>query len=237
MARRAREIEGERCPSISGVVATRERRVEIEGEACPSISEGLEVEGERCPSISRCFEIEGEACPSISNEVKIEGEDRPSILVGFEIEGEARPAISLAPDRGNMPKTSQTTKADRARSVLQGIEKRLTPLKSVKVRRKKRSVKELAAVYTAYLDALDEVRRARSVLALAVRKERAAARGVAALTPELKLIVRVICGGGVDVLGDFGWAPPKKPGPRTVAAKFDGVSKRAAGREANGRRG
>ena len=135
-----------------------------------------------------------------------------------------------------MPKTSQTTKADRARSVLLGIEKRLAPLKSVTVRKKKRPVKQLAAVYTSYLDALDEVRRARGALAIAVRKERAAAKQVAALTRELKVIVQVFCGGGVDVLGDFGWAPPKKPGPKTVAAKFDGVSKRAAAREASRRR-
>ncbi|HEY2515191.1 MAG TPA: hypothetical protein VGI39_30200 [Polyangiaceae bacterium] len=136
-----------------------------------------------------------------------------------------------------MPKTSQVTKAARAEAILKGVEKRLVAMKSVSIDGKARSINQVRSIYRAYLDSLEEVRRARNVLEVAIDRERAAAARMDAFTPMLRWAVEVYLGKKHEVLGDFGWVAPKKPGPKTIAAKRAGVVKREAAREAKKRRG
>ncbi len=70
-----------------------------------------------------------------------------------------------------------------------------------------------------------------------MRKERAAAKSVDAFTRGLKLTAFHVLALPLDVLADFGWTLPKKPGPKTTAAKLSGVLKAAATRKARGTMG
>ena len=74
-------------------------------------------------------------------------------------------------------------------------------------------------------------------LAVAASRERKIGREVARFTQNFKVAVTVHCGSSAEVLGDFGWKVPKKPGPKTTAAKLAGVLKGQATRKARGTMG
>jgi hypothetical protein len=131
-----------------------------------------------------------------------------------------------------MPKTSRTIRRVRALSLARGIEKRFLPRKLYRIAGTKRSRAVLLAILAAYQEALQRTDAAHIALHAAVAAEKAAERRVAKLTRELQVAVRSLFGDDRVVLGDFGWRPPRKPGPKTVEAKFQGVVKRAARRRA-----
>ncbi len=97
------------------------------------------------------------------------------------------------------------------------------------------SRQELAAFFQAEVDAVDAIRTARAALAAAVSKERAIARRVTARIPLFRDGLVQLFGASPEVLSDFGWTVPKKPGPKTVAGKLAGVLKAKATREARAR--
>jgi hypothetical protein len=136
-----------------------------------------------------------------------------------------------------MPKTTQVIRENRAANVIAGIRKHLPRNKKINVDGKAYTVNELVAPFQQQLDAIAAVRSARAALAVAVRKERAAAKKVNTLTRGLKPVAFDIFNFPLDVLADFGWQRPKKPGPKTTAAKLTGVLKAAATRKARGTMG
>jgi hypothetical protein len=131
-----------------------------------------------------------------------------------------------------MPKTSQVIRQIRAANVVAGIRKHMPPGRKVYLDGKAYTSKELIALFQEQVDAIDAVRSARAALTAAVRKERVVAKKVNAATLGLQSIVRPMFALGSAALADFGWAPPKKPGPKTTAAKLAGVLKAAATRKA-----
>jgi hypothetical protein len=136
-----------------------------------------------------------------------------------------------------MPRTSQLTRRQRASKVLSGVEKRFPRGETYRFDGKSYSRDELAAVFRAQIDALNEIRAARAALAVAVSKERTAAQRVRALTPRVVAYVGERFGTTADVFADFGWELPKKPGPKTTAAKLAGVVRGKATRKARGTMG
>ena len=130
-----------------------------------------------------------------------------------------------------MPRISHVTKRMNASSVIGGLEKRFTNAKQT-VGGHAYTKKELIAFFQAHLDALDRLDAAHVALNLAAASERAVAKRVAAFTTNLKFAVAVLHGSSPDVLADFGWKPPTKPGPKTAAAKAAGAEKVRATRKA-----
>jgi hypothetical protein len=129
-----------------------------------------------------------------------------------------------------MPKISQTTRQIRAANVVAGIRKHMPSGKKVYVDGKAYTPTGLAALFQEQVDAIDAVRSARGALAAAVSKERAVAKKVNEATLDLRSTLFNMF--TPVVLADFGWARPKKPGPKTTAAKLAGVLKAAATRKA-----
>jgi hypothetical protein len=136
-----------------------------------------------------------------------------------------------------MPKTSQLTRRIAAASIIAGIKKHLPPKGPYYMSGRELSRDELVAVFEAQVDAIDAIRTARAALSAAVARERAVARRLA---PQLPLFRDALChllGFRSEVLADFGWRLPKKPGPKTATAKLAGVEKGRATRKARGTMG
>jgi hypothetical protein len=134
-----------------------------------------------------------------------------------------------------MPKTSHLTRQTRAANVVAGIRKHVPPGKTVHLDGKAYTAKQLAALFQEQVDAIEAVRLARGALAVAVGKERVVAKKVNAATLSLRSLF--FHWFAPAVLADFGWERPKKPGPKTTAAKLAGVLKAAATRKARGTMG
>jgi hypothetical protein len=128
-----------------------------------------------------------------------------------------------------MARISKADKAVQARNLMKAIPKHLGtgPLL---LKGQKYTMKQVVALFQSHLDALDEVNRARVVFRVAVGKETALAKRVKELAASVKRLVNARFGVNYEVLGDFGWTPPKKPGPKTSKAKLAGVKKREARR-------
>ena len=135
-----------------------------------------------------------------------------------------------------MPKTSQVTRATRAMSIVAGLKKRFPASEPIKVNGKPYSRAELIALFQEQIEALDRIRVARIALGTAVAEERAVARRTTKLTLALKWTVRHVLGMTRVSFADFGWALPKKRGPKTLAGKLSGIEKARATRLARAKR-
>jgi hypothetical protein len=131
-----------------------------------------------------------------------------------------------------MPKKSHVTKYTAARNVIAGLEKRWSARAKLTVHGKDYSREELVRLFRSQIEALEAIRVARAALTFAVAREREIARQVESQIPKLRLTVHCKFGSSPDVLADFGWTQPKKPGPKTVAAKVAGAEKLRATRKA-----
>jgi hypothetical protein len=129
-----------------------------------------------------------------------------------------------------MPRISKVNKLTRANSIISGLSKHFALRTRRRIAGKRYSQREMVAVFQAHLDAIRGVDAARIALSVAVKKEQALARRVKALTEELRSFIANEYGERPDVLADFGWRLPRKPGPQTVAAKLAGVEKRRLAR-------
>jgi hypothetical protein len=131
-----------------------------------------------------------------------------------------------------MARKSQTAKYSAAVHVIAGLEKRWRAGDRLKLFGKAFIREELLALYRSQIEAIHAVHTARAALASAVAQERAIASRVQAQTPKLRVAVTNEFGFGPDVLADFGWTAPKKPGPKTAEAKRRGAEKLRATRKA-----
>jgi hypothetical protein len=148
------------------------------------------------------------------------------------LQGGARP-LNIAASKGlTMPRISQTEKRYAIRRALAGIDAQLDASTTPMLHGKRHTVAEMKAVLQRALDAAAAVDKARAAYAHAVRQERAASRPAEALLLVLKGWIVNHRGPKADVLGAFGWKPPKKPGPKTVEGKARGAAKTRATRAA-----
>lgn len=123
-----------------------------------------------------------------------------------------------------MPVQSRIEKLTTAQDVIDGVRKRFTPGKVYVVAGKRYTTEQIVAMYQTQLAALEAVRQAWIAWQEALADERKLRRPMVRFTVDLK---RVVHGHwGLGAFGDFGWQPPKKPGPKTVKAKLAGVEKR-----------
>ena len=130
-----------------------------------------------------------------------------------------------------MPRISKIEKRAAATNVTSGLGSSLMKRMRYLIGGKTYSRRELVAVFRAHIDAIDDVDRARATLADKVRKEKEASKQAKAIARMLKLKILGHFGASPTALGAFGWSVPKKPGPKTIAAKAAGVNKRTAARE------
>jgi hypothetical protein len=123
-----------------------------------------------------------------------------------------------------MPRIAKVMKRARAASMIAGLKKRFAPDHVFALRNVKYTRQELIALCQAQIDALDAVAAAAVAAAAARARERAAARRLQDVTQSLKAFIGVTFGDRASY-GDFGWEAPKKPGPKTVAAKARGAER------------
>jgi hypothetical protein len=133
-----------------------------------------------------------------------------------------------------MPRPTQTIKAIRMTKLMAGIHKHLSKEDALRFKSRAYTLGELVAVFQAELDALDQIAAARTRLTAAVAKERTLEQQARRLELAIKSFIVARFGTRADVLGDFGWEVPRKPGPKTVDAKLAGALKGAATRKARG---
>jgi hypothetical protein len=149
-----------------------------------------------------------------------------------EIRGHARPTIFTPFLRRTMSRITKSNKLAQAHEVILGLERRFPPRMVHVIARKRYTTRQLVRLYQSQIDALAEIDHANAVLKVALAKEQAIAKEVAAMTAALKGLVHARLGMNITSWGDFGWTLPKKPGPKTVEAKLAGVRKRAERRAA-----
>jgi hypothetical protein len=178
----------------------------------------MTITGRVCPSILFTWSERLDAFASPAVQRTIEGQARPAIL--FQSRG-----ASHARRRLVMPRVAKVIKRARASSILAGLKKRYEPDDVLNVGGKKCTRRELVDLYQAHLDALRAVDETAAAASAAVAKERAIARDLGPVTFFLKVWVESTLGRSPVILGDFGWEVPKKPGPKTVAAKARGAEK------------
>jgi hypothetical protein len=133
-----------------------------------------------------------------------------------------------------MSRIPKNNKLAQAHGVILGLERRFTPRTILVLERNRYTTRQLVRLFQSQVDALAEIDRAKAQLKVALAKERAIAKRVAAMTAMLKQLVSARFGVNVGSWGDFGWTLPEKPGPKTVEAKLAGVKKRAERRAAKG---
>ncbi|MGO8993524.1 MAG: hypothetical protein ACLQVI_09345 [Polyangiaceae bacterium] len=134
-----------------------------------------------------------------------------------------------------MPRITKNDKLAQARNIIRGISARFGKRSKLVVSGKQYTPQEVIALYQSHVDAIREAETARVLFTVAVRKEQALARRTKALALQLKLTVFNEFGLAPGPWGDFGWKLPKKPGPKTAAARYQGVKKREAARKGQGR--
>jgi hypothetical protein len=171
--------------------------------------------------------IEGNASPSNPGAAGL-----AAVVVG--IEGKGSPSNSIALERGPMPKITKTEKRARARDAIAGLKKHFGPGEIKQLGGKATTRDGLVAVLQEHLDALAAVDAATVALRVAVARESALDRRVRALVRLLQHLVVSRLGADHAIFGDFGWKVPKKPGPKTVAAKAEGARKAELTRAARG---
>jgi hypothetical protein len=131
-----------------------------------------------------------------------------------------------------MPRTSHATKRARARNLLAGLAKRVSPRDEVLIEGQVFSRRQLTALFQEHLDAIEAIHAARAALSVAVAEERVIAARVWAVSQGFQAYVSSVIGKTADIFNDFGFEVPKKPGPKTVAGKLAGSRKSAATRAA-----
>jgi hypothetical protein len=142
-------------------------------------------------------------------------------LKPLEIAGSALPSNFMS---------VQTTieKLVTARAVIKGVRKRWSSQATVFIDGEAVTPDAIIARYEAQMAAIDLVAHKKAEYEAALAAERAMRKPMQAYTLAVKGSVRGFL--GVGALPDFGWAKPKKPGPKTLASKLAGVQKRAARR-------
>jgi hypothetical protein len=133
-----------------------------------------------------------------------------------------------------MARISQTDKRTRTRKALDGVTKTFPSQGSITLLGKTYSHAELRALLQGQLDALDAIDAAKQSYAVAVQRERQLAPRVTKVVFALRDHLLSRHGSNLAGLAPFGFRPPRKPGPKTTAAKLHGVQKRAATRAAKG---
>jgi len=136
-----------------------------------------------------------------------------------------------------MPKISKSTKFARARSLIAGVTKHLSTQKTFLLRGEVQSAEALVALFQSQIDALNKITAAHVALRVAVGEEQAIATRALPIEASLKVMMGTRFGWTSATYRDFGWAPPKKTGPKTAAAKVAGAEKARATRIARGTMG
>jgi hypothetical protein len=130
-----------------------------------------------------------------------------------------------------MPKTSKTTRRARASRLALGIEKHLVSGKTYLIKGERFTRASLLALLAEYGEAQRRTDAARAALRGAVAAEALLDGRVDRLVQDMRLFILTTYGKkNLAMLGDFGWDPPRKRGPKTVEGKLQGVVKRAAKR-------
>jgi hypothetical protein len=136
-----------------------------------------------------------------------------------------------------MPKQSKGTKAMRAFHVIAGVKKHFPRQGALMVGGTPYTPEQLVRFFQAHIDAIDAVDAAHADVLAAITRERDVARQVRKLTHLLKYVVAVMLGEDPSTWADFGWEPPKKPGPKTLEAKVRGAERARATRKERGTMG
>ena len=134
----------------------------------------------------------------------------------------------------SMARISQTTKRWRTTRALEGVKTVFPGDGSLQIAGRAYTYAKLRELLQAQLDALDAIEAARSAYAYAVARERELAPRVNRVLVSLQLSLRGKHGADVALLGQFGFRPPRKPGPKTVASRRRVVEKGRATRAAKG---
>jgi hypothetical protein len=156
--------------------------------------------------------------------------------IDVTFEGRRYPSNSTRVGPGAMPRSSKEKQLASARDAIAGLKKTFAPGEAMVVGGIECTRDEIIADLQAHVDALRAVDAARAAYRGAVGRERDAARAAAAWLARVKLFLLANHGGNEAVLSAFGWKAPKKPGPKTVASKLQGVRRAEETRAKGGKR-
>jgi hypothetical protein len=144
----------------------------------------------------------------------------------------------LDPDRhvnkeSNVMKTNKPTNKDLDNKAMSGADKHLASLTSITVGGTAYTVPTLKAVFQADIDATNAADAAGTQWKEQVIKAQAMRAQSARVRRALRAYLIGLYGAeAVGILEDFGFSPPKPPGPKTVGMKAQGVERAAATRKA-----
>jgi hypothetical protein len=124
-----------------------------------------------------------------------------------------------------MSKESKATKLARSRNVILGLRKTYKPGDIIMIDGVGHTRDEVIAIFQGHIDALSAKDTRYAEYRTAVALERKLARQVLALWLHLQRFFTASL--GPHGPPKFGMEAPKKPGPKTTAAKLAGVQKRA----------
>ncbi len=124
-----------------------------------------------------------------------------------------------------MPVLTKIEKLTTARNVVQGLKKRYEPGAVLRMLGADYARDDLIALFEEQIEAIKAVDAARAAWQEAILRERALRRR----TRRAAVLLRSKAYDDFGAPGsrDFGWDPPKPPGPKTLASKMAGVEKRA----------
>ncbi len=131
-----------------------------------------------------------------------------------------------------MSREGKTKKRQANESVIAGIEKRLLGHPTLRVGGETFTPAELIALFQSHTDLLNEIDATHAKLRDTVSRERRLAPRIRRLVRNLRAWVVSLYGLDAKAFGDFGWALPRKPGPKKVAAKVAAADKGRATRAA-----
>ena len=204
------------------------------GHPCPSIPDAQGATQSAWSARAKAFRIEGASCPS--NYCRfVPWTDRITRRADtIAIDGHACPAnsgpigdgtvASATKEKTIMPKIGKVTKRARATNIIAGMRKHFGA-PSYTLGGKVYTQSQLIKAFQSHIDSLDEVDAMRAALAVAIAKERALAKRIVALARYVKMAVEGRFGPMPTIYADFGWEMAKKPGPKTVKAKLEGMMK------------
>lgn len=192
--------------ATQGTWSARAKAFRIEGASCPSNYCRFVRRTDRITPRADRIAIDGHACPANSGPIGHE-----AIASGTK-------------EKTTMPKLGKVTKRARATNIIGGLRKHFGA-PSYTLGGKVYTQSQLIKAFQSHVDSLDEVDAMRAALAAAVAKERELAKRIGALARYLKMNVEGRFGQMPTIYADFGWEMPKKPGPKTVKAKLEGMMK------------
>jgi hypothetical protein len=120
---------------------------------------------------------------------------------------------------------AKTTKRERNRQAIRGLAKHAAALAGQRLAGQPLDVAILAKTLQKHVDAMDEADRLESARRDVVAQERRLEVVVRKALHDLRSLVTTLLGSSDAVLGDFGFAPHGKPGPKTAAVKAEAVRK------------